>query len=126
MRPLWEALSSPEEGKIISAGGAAGDQARLDLLEGRNKAAMKEDEDGDADEEGGLLLTHKQLAELAELINNQLARHWLDDKRVQVVRLAVQGGRSIMRSPDGSPIGSHIMVRKCVSGTLQAITGLPS
>ena len=48
------------------------------------------------DEEDGLL-TPKQLAELAELINNQLARHWLDDKRVQVVRLSVQGCDSTIR-----------------------------
>ena len=43
----------------------------------------------EGDEEG--LLSPKQLTELAELINNQLAKHWLEDKRVQVVRLTVQG-----------------------------------
>ena len=48
----------------------------------------------DEEEEDGLL-TPRQLAELAELINNQLARHWLDDKRVQVVRLAVQVAKMI-------------------------------
>ena len=37
------------------------------------------------------MLSPKQLTELAELINNQLAKHWLEDKRVQVVRLTVQG-----------------------------------
>ena len=64
------------------------------------------------DEEDGLL-TPKQLAELAELINNQLARHWLDDKRVQVVRLSVQGCDSTMRSLLGStPSGGRLMFVK--------------
>ena len=40
-------------------------------------------------------LTPRQLAELLELINNQLARYWLDDKRVQVVRLAIQVAKMI-------------------------------
>ena len=43
----------------------------------------------EGEEEG--LLSPKQLTELAELINNQLAKHWLEDKRVQAVRLTVQG-----------------------------------
>ena len=41
VRPLWEATRSPDEDEDISAGGRAGDQARLDLLEGRGRTVTK-------------------------------------------------------------------------------------
>ena len=41
LRPLWEAMRSPDEDEDISAGGRAGDQARLDLLEGRSRTVTK-------------------------------------------------------------------------------------
>ena len=41
VRPRWEATRSPDEDEDISAGGRAGDQARLDLLEGRRRTVTK-------------------------------------------------------------------------------------
>lgn len=35
-------------------------------------------------------LDPKQFAKFVEIANNQLAKHWMDDKRVEVVKLVIQ------------------------------------
>ena len=55
-------------------------RAKLDLLEGRT-------EDYHPERDG---LKTRDFLNFVELVNNQLAKHWMDDKRVPVIKLTIQ------------------------------------
>ena len=78
--PISMPQSPPAKIKTLSQEDKSPLRARLELLEGRTTTYHPE-RDG---------LAHRDLVNFVDLLNNQLAKHWKDDKRLPVINLTLQ------------------------------------